>query len=157
MNHRLTSPIAIGVAVFTFASVNAFANDDHSKHVGHQNPAKPAVTAQAASAMSDAGAPVPIRWVAPARMRISTAPSTTWFGSVDVELTVDLELEFLGYRRSRGRQSLDQGKERRRGVRAAWLRVGPARCDLERERGGPRRTIVAGRVYNVHVLRGDSG
>ena len=54
MNHRLTSHIAIGVAVFTFASVNAFATDDHSKHAGHQNPAKPIVTAQAGSTMSDA-------------------------------------------------------------------------------------------------------
>ena len=54
MNHRLTSRIATGVAVFALASASAFAADDNTKHAGHQDPAKPAVTAQAGSAMTDA-------------------------------------------------------------------------------------------------------
>ena len=34
MNHRLTSRIAIGVAVFTFASVNAFVNHQLTPMIG---------------------------------------------------------------------------------------------------------------------------
>ena len=39
---------------FALASAGAFAADDHTKHAGHQDPAKPVVTAQAVSAMSEA-------------------------------------------------------------------------------------------------------
>lgn len=54
MKHRLATQIASVFTVFALTSANAFASDDHSKHAGHQAPTKPVVTAQAATAMSEA-------------------------------------------------------------------------------------------------------
>ncbi len=54
MSYCITSRIATGIAVAALASAGALAADDHSKHAGHQNPAKPTIMAQATSTMADA-------------------------------------------------------------------------------------------------------